>query len=347
VWYAYPPTLLDVAGVTGLKPTGQTFDPDSHHSEMTFDFSRLAYGNFTKDQHITTSTDVSDKDHVAFLTYWLSMFIFWSRSIQVPKKFKTLAIQLHEGREICLRKLILGSLYENLNQAITSIKEYQLGSSLIIPGSIWLFQLWLLTTFRTQLAVHPLVAFAKAYEDRATEGIGLAMFRFGNKSSKEVFAITYEFLLKCDVLTFSLVPFTIRVCGPTWFKKNFPATPDEDEAEINAIWKAYLTPTLLSSRITAGGPYGLHGYQRNHVSRQFGLIQPKPSSLYKCLEDLKQPLIEHVWRTKIRHIHERVFAFEPVPFAATFACTKDSFDGGKTITNVKPIEQILTPYFLN
>ena len=135
------PTLLDVDGLASLNPIGQTFDPDSHHSEMTFDF--------IKDQHITTSTDVTDKEHIAFLTYWLSMYIFFSRSIQVPKKFKTLAFQLHEGREICLSKLILGSLYENLNQAITSIKEYQSGSSLIIPGPIWLFQLWLLATFRT------------------------------------------------------------------------------------------------------------------------------------------------------------------------------------------------------
>jgi len=29
------PILLDVAGLTGLKPIGQTFDPDIHHSEMT------------------------------------------------------------------------------------------------------------------------------------------------------------------------------------------------------------------------------------------------------------------------------------------------------------------------
>jgi len=60
------PTLLDVVGLTGLKPSGQTINPDSHHSEMTFDFSRLAYGNFIKDQHITTSIDVTDKEHVAF-----------------------------------------------------------------------------------------------------------------------------------------------------------------------------------------------------------------------------------------------------------------------------------------
>jgi len=38
------------------------------------------------------------------------------------------------------------------------------------------------------------------------------------------------------------------------------------------------------------------------------LIQPNPSSLYKCLEHLKQPLIEHVWRSNLHHIHEQVFA---------------------------------------
>jgi hypothetical protein len=288
------PIILDVAGLTSLKPVGQTFDPDHHDSEFSFDFVRLAYGNFIIDQHVTTSAEVSDKEHIAFLTYWLSVYIFCSRSIQVPKGFKTLAIQLHEGMYICLSKLILGSLYENLNQAVTSIKEYQSGSSLIIPGPIWLFQLWLLATFRTKLAVYLATNFTKAYEDRSAEGIGLAMLRYGNRNSQELFSLAYEALLGCDVFTSSLAPFTNRTRGPTWFRKEFPASLIEDEAEINAIWKAYLTPTFLSSRITTGGPYGVYGYQPIHVARQFGLVQSKPSSLYKCVDDLKQPLIECV-----------------------------------------------------
>lgn len=147
------PTLLDVAGLTGLKSIDQTFDPDMHSSKLSFDFARPAYGNFIIDHHDTSSTEVSDQEHVAFLTYWLSMYIFHSRSIQIPKKFTTLAIQLHEGRDICLGKLILGSLYENLNQEVACIKDFEPGSSLIIPGPVWLFQLWLLATFRTKLAV--------------------------------------------------------------------------------------------------------------------------------------------------------------------------------------------------
>ena len=31
------PTLLDVAGLTGLKLIGQTFDPDGHISELSFE----------------------------------------------------------------------------------------------------------------------------------------------------------------------------------------------------------------------------------------------------------------------------------------------------------------------
>jgi hypothetical protein len=138
------------------------------------------------------------------------MFIFCSRSIQIPKKFTTLAVQLHEGRDICLGKLILGSLYENLNQAVASIKEYPSGGILIIPGPIWLFQLWLLATFRTKLAISLLTHLSKAYEDRSIEGIGLAILQYGNRSSQDLFSIAYNALLGCDVFTPTMAPFAIR-----------------------------------------------------------------------------------------------------------------------------------------
>jgi len=54
------PTLLDVAGLIGLKPVGQTFDPDNHVSELSFDFTRPAYGNFILDHHVTSSSEVSN-----------------------------------------------------------------------------------------------------------------------------------------------------------------------------------------------------------------------------------------------------------------------------------------------
>ena len=84
------PTLLDVAGLTGVKPVGQIFDPDNHVSELSFDFARPVYGNFILDHHVTLSAETYDIEHIAFLTYWLSMYIFCSRSIQIPKKLQLL-----------------------------------------------------------------------------------------------------------------------------------------------------------------------------------------------------------------------------------------------------------------
>jgi len=233
------------------------------------------------------------------------MYIFCSRSIQVAKGYKALVIQLHEGTDICLSKLILESLYENLNQEVVSIKEYQFGSSLIIPGPIWLFQLWLLATFRTKLKVLLPTDFTEAYNNRSIEVIGLAVLQYGNRASQDLFSIAYEAFLGCDTFTPSLAPFMNRACGPNWFKKEFPTTKIDDEAETNAIWKAYLTPTFLSSRTKSTYPFGLYGYQPNLAARQIGLMQPKPSSLYKFLDDLKQPLVEHVWRALLRQVQER------------------------------------------
>ena len=228
------------------------------------------------------------------------MYIFCSRSLPILKKFTTLVIQLHEGRYICLGKLILRSLYENLNQAVMSIKEFQSGGSLIIPSPIWLFQLWLLATFKTKLAINLPPNLSKAHEERSIEGIGLAVLQYGNRISQDLFSISYNAFLSCDVFTPSMAPFTTRTRGPTWFTNDFPTTSIEDEAEINAIWEAYLTPKFLSNKVTSSSPYGIYGYQPNHVAKQFGLVQPKPSSLYKCVDDLRQPLIEHVWRLTLR-----------------------------------------------
>jgi len=150
------------------------------------------------------------------------MYIFCTRSIHVAEGYKTLAIQLHESRGVCLSKLILGSLYESLNQAVVSIKEYQPGGSLIIPGPIGMFQLWLLATFRTKLGddVFLPTDFQEKYNNRSTEGIGLALLRYRSTNSKELFTIAYEALLNCDVFTPALAPFSSKTCGPDWFTRN-------------------------------------------------------------------------------------------------------------------------------
>jgi hypothetical protein len=88
---------------------------------------------------------------------------------------------------------------------------------------------------RKKLVVSLPTRLSKAYEDSPIEGIGLAMLQYGNRTFQDLFSIPFEALLGCDVFTPTMAPFVIRSRGPTWFKKEFPATLVEDEAETNVI----------------------------------------------------------------------------------------------------------------
>lgn len=119
------PTLLDVT--------------DSCELDITFDFKRATFGNYIIDHYNSDNEEVSDEEHIAFLTFKLSMYVFCSRSIQVAKHYRTLAYQLHEGKQVCVSKLLLGCLYESFNQRAADMRNQT--ESLIILGPVWLFQL--------------------------------------------------------------------------------------------------------------------------------------------------------------------------------------------------------------
>jgi len=287
------PTLLYIEAITGLKPTGEAFDPSVHESSVTFMFDK---NRATGAHYITDHHKSNDTEHLAFLTYWLPMYVFCTRSKKVAKGYRVLAHLLHEGKKVCLSKLILGSLYECLNDGIGDMRDQVNG--IIIPGPIWLFQLWLLATFRKQLedSIFLPEDFQEAHDQRSTEGIGLALLQHREKDPDHyLFLKIFTIFMNCDVFTPSLAPFLTRTCGPTWFVKEFPTIESEHQDEINAIWKAYLTHTLLSSRTgpnTTSDSFGAFSYQPNLVARQFVLIQPYPSPFFKTRSDIKRPKSE-------------------------------------------------------
>lgn len=85
------------------------------------------------------------------MTYWLSRYVFCTRSFQLAKKYVPLATQLYEGRKICLSRLILFCLYESLGLAYEDLKNMENFDILHIGGPIWLLQLWLNATFEPSL----------------------------------------------------------------------------------------------------------------------------------------------------------------------------------------------------
>lgn len=88
------------------------------------------------------TNDISDDGHVAFLLFWLHHSFLCDRSCRKNDRYVTLASLLHEGKDVCLSKILLSSLYEYLGLTYKSFKN----SNWIPPnmaGPLWLLQLWL------------------------------------------------------------------------------------------------------------------------------------------------------------------------------------------------------------
>ncbi|GAU51698.1 hypothetical protein TSUD_415080 [Trifolium subterraneum] len=259
------PTLFDIAAIIGLRPIGPTFNPKYVSPEFSFDYENMTFSNFIQDHHITKSDEVSDEEHIAFLTYWLSHFIFCTESLHVVKRLVPMAIQIHEGKDFAFGKLILATLYDSLGKGSDALKKAEKGSDALkkaekgtklkLTGPMWFLQLWLNATFESNVNLFLPPMDEPRVSNRQIEGSRLALLRQRQ---------------------------TERQVGPAWFKQDFPATNPDDEENINEIWLAFLSPTVLSSRLGAGKQYlGLVGYQPNLVARQSGFSQFLPKSLFK------------------------------------------------------------------
>ncbi|MCH88939.1 hypothetical protein A2U01_0009832 [Trifolium medium] len=215
------PTLLDVAAITGLRPTEETYDPTQESKNFTFDYKENTFSKYINENHDTKSSEVSDDEHIVFLTLWLSHYILCSSSLQVAKRFIPMVIQIHEGRQFGLGRLILASLYESIGTACDSLKKATDGSSFL------------------ELAV-PEDYSAKVTACRI-EGTRLARLApIPGQHSKQLFMKYMKIFLKFDELRENQTPFLERKIGPAWFTRAFPASnPDDEEEEINEIWTAY------------------------------------------------------------------------------------------------------------
>lgn len=109
------PTLMDIGSITGVRPIGETNNP-SRPLNHNFKFLswRVAFINYLFDQHDANSYKVSDEERMAFWLYVYPNLFFCLIYLQVALGFLPLVIQLHEGRDVSLSRLIMAKLYDLL-----------------------------------------------------------------------------------------------------------------------------------------------------------------------------------------------------------------------------------------
>ncbi|KAK2361529.1 Aminotransferase, plant mobile domain family protein [Trifolium repens] len=126
------PTLLDVAAITGLKPIGDHFDPTKTGDKVELNYKENTFSKYIAENMGKAGEEVSIEEHVAFLTLWLSHFVFCSKSLQVARMFIPMAQQINEGRLFSLGRLLLASLYEAMGNASDAIKASKNGSTFCV-----------------------------------------------------------------------------------------------------------------------------------------------------------------------------------------------------------------------
>jgi hypothetical protein len=321
------PTLFDVAAITGLRPTGATYDPAQSSDNIKLSYKSNAYSKFIS-EHQKTDGDVDEQEHVAFLVLWLSQFVFCTRSLQVAKKFIPMAVQIHECQSFGLGSLILGALYEAMRSACENIKKTSSGSTFLGYGPFWLLQLWLNATFTKELDLTlPEIDFEDT-RGRHVEGTRLARMipRVRGLDSEHLFIQYFEAFLNLKTFKSSFSPFAGREVGPHWFVHPIPPLPEHEE-EISEIWLAYLNPTLISCRYgLTSTEFGLVGYFPNLVSRQFGLTQLLPKSFYLNEQEIclgYYGLTEPTFHSFLHQTGTRRCGITPFQYDNSYLCTRE------------------------
>jgi hypothetical protein len=321
------PTLFDVAAITGLPPTGDTYDPNRVCNIIDFGFNSKTYSKYITENQ-KADAEVGDEEHVAFLALWLSQHVFCTKSLQVAKRFIIMANQIHEGQQFGFARLLLGCLYESMRSACENIKKTGDGSTFLGYGPFWLLQLWLNATFPTELDIILLTMHYEESSKRQVEGTRLALMgpRPRGYSYDQAFLFYFKAFLNLKEFKPNFTPFLHRSIGPQWFIHPFPPLP-ECEEEITDIWRAYLTPTLLSCRFgTASTDFGLVGNFPNLVSRQFGLTQILPKSIYSNEQDIclgYYGMTEPQFHGFMKKFKGDNYAINPFKFEPSHASTKD------------------------
>jgi hypothetical protein len=339
------PTLFDVAAITGLRPIGETYDPTQTSNNISFIPRESTFQKYITENRGVTDSEVSDIEHVAFLTLWLSHYIFCSSSLQVAKKFIPMAIQIHEGQQFGLGKLILASLYESIGTACDSLKKVHDGSTFLAAGPFWLLQLWLNATFEKEMELIVPKDYVAFVNQRQIEGIRAARLTPLPKGLKyeQLFMKYFNVFFHLSTFKREHAPFVDRKVGHTWFIEEFPTTNVDNEDDITKFWSAFLDPAILSCRIGKDAKsYGLVGYHPNLVSRQFGFSQIVPKSFYLRVKDVCLGycgISEKRFKAFLKLSEDNKYEIHPFPYTISYYCSKGFADWWERYYTSRTVEK--------
>lgn len=137
------PIFLNVTTITGLMPTREKYLLESFTNTIKPKILNWEKNSFGGGQTKKTNNPITNREHLAFMLYWVCTHCIYTKSIQVPTDFYNLTLLLHIGEPwLCLTKLLLENVYQAFTDAANNLrwKEHMdfldpFGSNSY--GSIW------------------------------------------------------------------------------------------------------------------------------------------------------------------------------------------------------------------
>jgi hypothetical protein len=111
------PMLMDVVMITSLdiaSPSPSTYNLPEVPFWLSSKSECTNWGAYLS-QHVKTKVSMTEREHMAFLNFWLEHFIFCGPSLAPTKNYLSLAYELAQGATIGLGKLFLKDVYRYLH----------------------------------------------------------------------------------------------------------------------------------------------------------------------------------------------------------------------------------------
>jgi hypothetical protein len=151
------PTLMDVVMITGLdiaSPNPSAYNLPEVPFRLSYKSECTNWGAYLS-QHVKTKGPVTEREHMAFLNFWLEHFIFCGPSLASTKNYLSLAYELAQGATVGLGKLFLGEVYMYLHLMSSSLLSQK---KLKTDRPWWFIQLWAHLYFQSYIPNFPVLA---------------------------------------------------------------------------------------------------------------------------------------------------------------------------------------------
>ena len=322
------PTLLDVVMITGLdieSPSPSAFSLPSVPFRLSSKAECTSWGAYLQ-SHMKETGPVAEREHTAFLNFWLEHFVFCGPSLAPTKNYLPLAYELARGNKVGIGKLFLGEVYrylQSMSNRLTSQRTVRTG------GPWWFIQLWAQLYFQSHIPNFPPLASCtfpdiKGKQIRCTS-YGQALYSLPGsklipKEAARWFSVFFQGL--SNPLFFPYAE-SGDFENPVSFRLDSFADDDDTRQLYSIMIRPCFLPVGMSTSNRVIKP-GYESYQPVVAARQLGLGQVPPHFFLHHLAESRSDLSDNM-------ISQRCYSFFddlsiPIPANLSFTSSTDGFE---------------------